>query len=670
MVGVRHGSQQQGAGSDGPPQHEDPAARRLVRGADPRHRRRRRDAGLLPRVRVLGHLLPGPAGRPRRPEAGAPAHRLPDERDGPAPRARVRQVRPRRRRGDGQAASARRRVDLRRPRAHGAALLHARPAGGRPRQLRLPGQRRPAGRHAVHRVPDGRGHEPDDGVDRRGHRRLQPQLRRPGAGTGRPARRLPQPPGQRRLGHRGRHGHEHAAAQPARGHRRRPAPDQAPERGPRRPDEARPGPRPAHRRPHRRPLRHPGRLRDRPRHVQDPGDRLRGAGDDPPQGPHRHRAALRGRPGEGHRQDQGPGRLEEAPGHRRRQGPHRPRARPAPGHRDQERLRAGGGAGAAVQADADGGVLRHQQRRPGRRPAAHPGPEGAAGGLPRPPVQRRPAAFGVPPRQEARPAAPGRGSADGPAGHRRGHPADPLQRELRAGEAAPDGAVLAERGADAVHPRHAAAPPDQVRPHRTGDGEGAPHRGDRGADPDPRLGRGAAQAGLLRTGHGRQEVRHRPAHGPAGVGRCPGRGRAAAGGRRPVPGAAVLDGTAGPYGERRAVPGGPRRQAREARRDHLGGAGHRARRGRRGHLGGPAAAAERGRPAPAPRVDADAEPRGGRPAGGVRLPGGRRDGDLPDDARRVVAWPGARHGTGRREARGAGLSGQQGRARGDHPQGG
>ena len=64
----------------------------------------------------------------------------------------------------------------------------------------------------------------------------------------------------------------------------------------------------------------------------------RGERDGPPQGPRRHRAALHRRPREGHRQDQGPGRLEEAPGHRRRQGPHRPRARPAPGHRDQERL--------------------------------------------------------------------------------------------------------------------------------------------------------------------------------------------------------------------------------------------------------------------------------------------------------------------------------------------
>lgn len=128
--------------SDGPPQHEDPAAGGF-RGEDPRHRRRRRNAGLLPRVRVLGDLLPCPAGRPRRHEAGAPAHRLPDERDGPAPRPRVRQVRPRRRRGHGQAAPARRRVDLRRPRTHGAALLDAAAARGRPRQLRFARQRRP-----------------------------------------------------------------------------------------------------------------------------------------------------------------------------------------------------------------------------------------------------------------------------------------------------------------------------------------------------------------------------------------------------------------------------------------------------------------------------------------------------------------------------------------------
>ena len=39
----------------------------------------------------------------------------------------------------------------------------------------------------------------DDGVDRRGHGRLRAELRRPGAGAGRPARRLPEPAGQRRV---------------------------------------------------------------------------------------------------------------------------------------------------------------------------------------------------------------------------------------------------------------------------------------------------------------------------------------------------------------------------------------------------------------------------------------------------------------------------------------
>ena len=44
---------------------------------------------------------------------------------------------------------------------------------------------------------------------------------------------------------------------------------------------------------------------------------------------------------------------------------------PAAGHRDQERLQPRGGARAALPAHADGGLVRHQQRRARRRPAAH-----------------------------------------------------------------------------------------------------------------------------------------------------------------------------------------------------------------------------------------------------------------------------------------------------------
>ena len=68
------------------------------------------------------------------------------------------------------------------------------------------------------------------------------------------------------------------------------------------------------------------------------------------QGHRRHRAPLRRGHRAGDRADQGARPGQEAPGHRRHQGPHRPPARPAPGHRGQERLRPRGAARAALQA--------------------------------------------------------------------------------------------------------------------------------------------------------------------------------------------------------------------------------------------------------------------------------------------------------------------------------
>ena len=69
--------------------------------------------------------------------------------------------------------------------------------------------------------------------------------RSPGADG--PAGALPEPAGQRLGRHRGRHGHQHPAAQPARGRRRRPVGARAPRRHPRgapgRPDRADQGPR-------------------------------------------------------------------------------------------------------------------------------------------------------------------------------------------------------------------------------------------------------------------------------------------------------------------------------------------------------------------------------------------------------------------------------------------
>ena len=80
------------------------------------------------------------------------------------------------------------------------------------------------------------------------------------------------------------------------------------------------------------------------------------------------------RPRAGDRTDQDAGPDQEAAGHRRRQGPHRPQQGPPAGHRDQERLPPRGDPRAALPADPDGGVVRHQRRRARRRPAAHAGP--------------------------------------------------------------------------------------------------------------------------------------------------------------------------------------------------------------------------------------------------------------------------------------------------------
>ncbi len=176
--------------------------------------------------------------------------------------------RPRRRRGDGQAAPPRRHGDLRRPRAHGAGVHPARAAHRRPRQLRL-ARRRP-GRAALHRGAARLPRARDDRGTRRGRRRLRAELRQPAHAARGAAGRLPEPARERRERHRGGHGHEHGAAQPHRGGRRGPAPDRPPERDARRAHGVRARPRPADGRHHRRPRRHQGRLRHRTRQLQDP----------------------------------------------------------------------------------------------------------------------------------------------------------------------------------------------------------------------------------------------------------------------------------------------------------------------------------------------------------------------------------------------------------------
>ena len=84
-----------------------------------------------------------------------------------------------------------------------------------------------------------RGHDPRA---RRGHRRLQAQLRRQGVGARRAAGGVPEPARQRRHRHRRRHGHQHRPAQPRRGGGGAAAADPQPGHRARRPDAPHPRP--------------------------------------------------------------------------------------------------------------------------------------------------------------------------------------------------------------------------------------------------------------------------------------------------------------------------------------------------------------------------------------------------------------------------------------------
>ncbi len=106
------------------------------------------------------------------------------------------------------------------------------PLGRRPGQLRFAGQRG-CGRAPLHRDEDGAAGHGDGPRHRRGHRRLQPNYdNKDTEPTVLPAR-FPNLLVNGSDGHRGRHGHQHPAAQPARGGRRRPVGPGAPRTRPR-----------------------------------------------------------------------------------------------------------------------------------------------------------------------------------------------------------------------------------------------------------------------------------------------------------------------------------------------------------------------------------------------------------------------------------------------------
>ena len=204
------------------------------------------------------------ARRPRRPEAGAPAHPLHDVRERLHARQAVQEVGPRRRRRDGQVPPARQPGDLRRARAHGAGLLDAPAADRRAGQFRLDRQR-PAGGRPLHRGPPRQGGDAAPRRPRQGHGRLHGELLGRVRGAERAPGEVPEPPRQRRRRHRRRHGDEHPAAQSRRGHRRLHGLYRRPGDLDRRPDRDRAGAGLPDRRPDPRPGRRARRLPHRPR---------------------------------------------------------------------------------------------------------------------------------------------------------------------------------------------------------------------------------------------------------------------------------------------------------------------------------------------------------------------------------------------------------------------
>ena len=118
---------------------------------------RRGDAPLLPRLRDERDRGAGAPRHPRRAEAGASPHPLFDADKRQSVEPRLPQIRPHRRRRDGQIPSAWRSRDLRCDGAAGSGLLDAPAADRRPGQFRLDG-RRFAGGQPLHRGAPRPGH--------------------------------------------------------------------------------------------------------------------------------------------------------------------------------------------------------------------------------------------------------------------------------------------------------------------------------------------------------------------------------------------------------------------------------------------------------------------------------------------------------------------------------
>ena len=220
------------------PQDPTRTGRRDLRRADRRHRRRGGDAGGVPRVRLLRHLLPRPARRPRRAQAGAATDPLLDGRDGPAPRPRPREVRAA---SSATSWASTTRTATRRSTtpssgwpspsrcacrsSTGTATSARSTTARRPRATPRPGWP-PAALLMTSSLDE----DTVDFIPNYDDQLLQPEVLPVG---------LPQPARQRRQRDRGGHGHQHGAAQPRRGHRGGPPPHRQPHLLARRPDAVR-----------------------------------------------------------------------------------------------------------------------------------------------------------------------------------------------------------------------------------------------------------------------------------------------------------------------------------------------------------------------------------------------------------------------------------------------
>ena len=236
------------------------------------------DGAVLPRLRHVGHHVPRPARRARRPQAGAPPDPLGHGGAGLPARPPLREVRPRHRRRHGQVPPARRRARSTTPSCAwpSPSRCATRSSTSTATSARPTSARRPSA-------------TPSAACPRSPCRCSPTSTRTPSTssrpttassrGARRPAGPLPEPAGQRQPGHRGRHGHQHPAPQPGRGHRRHRPPDRQPRGHARRPHAVRARARLPDRRAHHGPGRDHGRLPHRPGLREDAGQgRDRGDG--------------------------------------------------------------------------------------------------------------------------------------------------------------------------------------------------------------------------------------------------------------------------------------------------------------------------------------------------------------------------------------------------------